>query len=1105
MKAVILLSCVSAVLWSCCAALAAQSPPVRHPNLFLNPDEIQEARAKIQREPWAARLLEDLKEVSTDRQATHMEGGLKSAILYVLTGDPKYAEAARGELMAVVNSERTKFEKADLRVSPVYGEFAPISKWAWSYDLIHETLSDPDRQAVESLLRTAARTVIESLRFHSTTPNLVFMKHWQVAVVGYTLGDREFIEWGLNDPGVHGPQLGGFYPVMDSIICDGYFWGEAPIYALHNSLHGMLAMAEAARHYDGTDLYRYVSKKSGGSIKGIIDGYIRLAYPLEATGIEGGSLRLATFGDNGLCVTPLGELVDTFLVNPVAGGRKRPGTMNGALELAYARYGESGYAWLLGLNRTRDASLFWGPVALTHGRPLPGKPEPPPAPSGVYPGQGLAVLRADETPRYWTSSAMAAVMRLSAAIGHGHKDYFELMLHGRGRLLYPDLQLIGYEPTYQHWTNEGIAHNTLLVDCQSPRPGPCTTRQDFAPEAKFFAVTASAFENVNQTRALVMTPDYLADVFRAADTQGQSRTFDWVLHGVGRLYPGNPAAYRPTHALLPYYWWAENERGRATDAAWQADWVQHSAGVIPGIQAFGKEWFERTVGVRMAMLGAAGTEVYFGDGPMTDSPPYSQIEGNPEGTLPMLVARRTGAAATFAAVHEPYDTHPAIRAIRRIQETGEAVGIAVESDAFSDRVLVAFQPDKPLVLRSADGEAFDFQDHGYLRAAGGQVTVRGPVKAFRIRAAGTGDASATIDGKAVRLHRDGEWLTFGDLPAAPKESPAAAPPAQDLNERQANVHYFFLPEEAHLKAGGEREVAMHLRCVGQGKAQGRLRLSAPQGISVQPEFVDLAGIGPDEERTMSVRIKAAADAANALHAVRIGPQDGASAAADALLVSVGVVITDDARIPLAAQSVIRAPGYTMRIDHHSGVGYGLLDGDGHRRHGHVRSGNSCYGMPGVEQEGRWALDFSQPCRFVWPGANSVIVVSGSGIEQVRLRYTFQEDRIVLALVAPTNPTREHTMWLGEFDALGEPLHNGGASKAAGKPTDKKTAGAITADWFFFPHPVHRQGLLIVPPPQTALWAGGTAVHFPLRPGQEVSLQFATEDEAKAAVKPAQNR
>src|SRR5262249_8493622 len=154
------------------------------------------------------------------------------------------------------------------------------------------------------------------------------------------------------------------------------------------------------------------------------------------------------------------------------------------------------------------------------------------------------------------------------------------------------------EPTYINWTHEGIAHNTLLVDRQSPRPGPFTTRHDFSAEVKFFAITGTAFEGVTQTRALVLTPDYLADVFRAADTRGRQRTFDWVLHGLGRLYRGNPAAYRPTQALLPHYWWVDNERGRPADATWQADWVQKSAGVTPGLRPLGKDWFDQTVGVR---------------------------------------------------------------------------------------------------------------------------------------------------------------------------------------------------------------------------------------------------------------------------------------------------------------------------------------------------------------------------------------------------------------------------------------------------------------------------------------------------------------------------
>src|SRR5262249_11217210 len=158
-------------------------------------------------------------------------------------------------------------------------------------------------------------------------------------------------------------------------------------------------------HFDGTDLYHYTSKKSGASIKGLVDGYLRLAYPMEKTGIRGGSIRMATFGDASTSYTPTGELVDTFLFNPIQGGAKSALNMQGEMELAYKHYKDPSYAWFISLQPERDAYLdnslrgrtgkVWGYVALTHGEPLPEKLEPPPAPSGIYPSQGLAVLRSD--------------------------------------------------------------------------------------------------------------------------------------------------------------------------------------------------------------------------------------------------------------------------------------------------------------------------------------------------------------------------------------------------------------------------------------------------------------------------------------------------------------------------------------------------------------------------------------------------------------------------------------------------------------------------------------------------------------------------------------
>jgi hypothetical protein len=133
-----------------------------------------------------------------------------------------------------------------------------------------------------------------------------------------------------------------------------------------------------------------------------------------------------------------------------------------------------------------------------------------------------------------------------------------------------------------------------------------------------------------------------------------------------------------SYELLPHSWWIDNERGRSVDATWQADWVQKSAGVTRGIQPFGPQWFDQTVGVRMTMLGRQGTEVCVGNGPITDGPPYHRLDGNAEGSSPLVIARRHDAATTFAAIHQPYDRAAPQTQVRRLAEGDEFVAAAVE-------------------------------------------------------------------------------------------------------------------------------------------------------------------------------------------------------------------------------------------------------------------------------------------------------------------------------------------------------------------------------------------------------------------------------------------
>src|SRR5438132_1882965 len=371
---------IFAAFGAAAAAQAAerQSVAVRHPNLLLNQKEIAEIKLKIRERAWAARLLDRVKAKAETDGAV-----LETALAYALTGETKYASSVRSRLMGEAREQMPHYEKLDVKAEPEWGRWNWWGATAWAYDLAYDAFPSEERAAVERWLRTAAQTIIAQENILTTTPNLVFDEHWRVGMIGYCLGDADLIEWALRDPGRHGPSRGGFYPVMDTMIRDEHFWAEAPIYALHYDVHGMFALAEAALRHDGTDLYRYVSAKSGASLKKIVDGYLRMAFPLGRNGSERGKIRLATFGDGSTGCLINGRLDDTFLDD----------SFLAVVELAYKRFQDEGYAWMLSLDPNREAYIRNGRpafsyVALTHGEPLPDQPKPPAAPSGIYPSMG---------------------------------------------------------------------------------------------------------------------------------------------------------------------------------------------------------------------------------------------------------------------------------------------------------------------------------------------------------------------------------------------------------------------------------------------------------------------------------------------------------------------------------------------------------------------------------------------------------------------------------------------------------------------------------------------------------------------------------------------
>ena len=197
--------------------------PVSHPNLLLNRDEIEHVKAKIAKYPWAAAGLEKTREQCLKESSSSNVRSIMSS------------PATRPSLIGPAG---ICWVTSMTRPSGMRHLLGAV---AWTYDLVYDTCSEAERVQIERWLKAACTALIDEDRHSTTTPNLIFGKHLNIALVGYCLRDKEVIDWGLNDSGEpFGPHKGGFYPVMDTMIRDGHFWAELLIYALVYDVHSML-------------------------------------------------------------------------------------------------------------------------------------------------------------------------------------------------------------------------------------------------------------------------------------------------------------------------------------------------------------------------------------------------------------------------------------------------------------------------------------------------------------------------------------------------------------------------------------------------------------------------------------------------------------------------------------------------------------------------------------------------------------------------------------------------------------------------------------------------------------------------------------------------
>lgn len=274
-----------------------------------------------------------------------------------------------------------------------------------------------------------------------------------------------------------------------------------------------------------------------------------------------------------------------------------------------------------GQGRTGREALMWGPTELPKGGRMPRRV------SRDFSASGLAVLRQ----RRGKHENYLMLDYGPHGGGHGHPDKLNLIIAGLGQILAPDPGSAGYGmPLHGRWYKQTLSHNTIVVDGKSQQAttGKLVAFETGGPVQVASATAGEAYPGVSWQRTVWLAKEGYFVVLDTLESD-DARQFDWVFHNYGQLsLPGlemTPAARDAFGTATPYQVPGDVASAQADgdiEAVWQLEGEKR---------------------LRLVVLGAPGTTVFSAVAP-----------GNPARIdVPMIVVRRRGTAATFAAVIEP--------------------------------------------------------------------------------------------------------------------------------------------------------------------------------------------------------------------------------------------------------------------------------------------------------------------------------------------------------------------------------------------------------------------------------------------------------------------
>jgi len=965
----------------------AQITPAHERPYFMPERERARIKGLVAREPWARSEFERLRE-------RHRAGdGYAAAFLYALEQDEAYLATARTWLLKYGRAGGDLGQRA-LEAGPEF--FRGGQPWLGdvyyktdirplvAYDWVYAGLTPEERATVEAGILASARFRMRAMDRWSHTPNLVFKPTVMVAVAGLVTGDPELLAWGFwRKPW---SASGGYLPVLNLMIRDGGPWGEAPIYPIaHENLSLMAQVSQLLGLMDGQDWFAK-RMPGGGSPKALLDYFIDTAYPLERTGYGPGQIRIATYGDGATSASG-----DLFLVNPAGPGPD----LHRELAEAYSITRDPGYAAFLALDPDYRPNLIDRP-------PLAAAAPYPPAPSKVWPGYGIAMLRSEESPGYWTSDQAIAVFQvMSQGYGHDHRDKFGITLHGAGRLLYPDYNAVQYENPAVGWTRNSVAHNTVVVDAQDTRnAAPSGIRSDFTPGVKFLATSASGvFHGVEQTRALLLTPDYLLDLFHLDSPL--PHTYDYLLHSFGRAAPDRPDRFAATDALLKRYWRMQDPQGSARDDQWTLDfvldetqarqkeghdiaWLKETRGEqrfkkqFEGKFRFGPQWYGHRAAVRITMAADPGTFVAHGRGPHG---------------LGMLVVRHGERRDTaFVAAHEPFGPGeaPQIRAVSVLARSPEAFVIRIDARDYTDYAAVATGPQKgepehALASLQDPGTKFAFKSYGYLRVGrDGRASAWGGWTSFRVPHT---IADLEVNGREEGGEIEEGAFRFGQFPARVDRT-LVEDPTSPLQLRLA-------PETVRVFQRDRRRISLTVANPTPREVSGWIEFDAPPGLRLEPHGLDFGPLAPGASEQLAATVVADEPALGhqVVHYRLHHPLEAETApsrtAAHGLHVMVGPVLERLYQHPKPAVYRVHAPRFTTAFDMFHGLCRYLEDDDGTVR----LDGAPLFSFSDAD---RALLSPTTDHAFTWP-KESPASITAQVYDAARYGIDFTGDRMVVRM------------------------------------------------------------------------------------------------------------